>query len=102
MDRNDAQEEAKAKKETEVKCTTKEVMERLDNRARQEKYRRVHHVPCSKAHCPKTTERKFNLGVLNLNETHFIALLSVKYPYPVSNITVFKVQEILSIREYYN
>jgi hypothetical protein len=34
MDRNDAQEEAKAK-ETEVKGTTKEVIEGLDNRARQ-------------------------------------------------------------------
>ncbi len=25
-------------------------------------------------HCPKTKERKFNLGVLNLYETHFIDL----------------------------
>ena len=37
-------------------------------------------------HCPKTTGRKFNLGVLKLYETHFIALFSVKYPYPVLNI----------------
>jgi hypothetical protein len=34
-------------------------------------------------HCPKTKERKFNLGMLNLYETHFIALFSVKYPYSV-------------------
>jgi hypothetical protein len=32
----------------------------------------------SAAHCPKTEERKFNLGVLNLYETHFIALVGVK------------------------
>ncbi len=37
----------------------------------------------SRPHCPKTEERKFNLGVLNLYETHFMALVSVKYPYSV-------------------
>jgi hypothetical protein len=35
-----------------VKCTTKEVMERLDNRARQEKSRRIHHVPCTATEIP--------------------------------------------------
>jgi hypothetical protein len=34
-------------------------------------------------HCPKTKERKFNLGVLNLYEIHFIASFSVKYSYSV-------------------
>ncbi len=37
-------------------------------------------VPAAPPHCPKTKERKFNLGMLNLYETHFIALFSVKYP----------------------
>jgi hypothetical protein len=49
MDRNGAQEEAKAKEETEVKGTTKEVMERLD---RQEKSRRIHYVPCTATKIP--------------------------------------------------
>jgi hypothetical protein len=52
MGRNDAQEEAKAKEETEVKGTTKEVIERLDNRARQEKSRRIHYVPCTATKIP--------------------------------------------------
>jgi hypothetical protein len=34
-------------------------------------------------HCPKTEERKFNLGVLHLYETHYIALYKVKYPYSI-------------------
>jgi hypothetical protein len=29
-------------------------------------------------HCPKTTERNFNLDVLNLYEIHFIPLFKVK------------------------
>jgi len=42
-------------------------------------------------HCPKTSERNFNLGVLNLYEIHFMALLSVKYPYPVSNVLLHRI-----------
>jgi hypothetical protein len=34
-------------------------------------------------HCPKTKEMEFNLGMLNLYETHFKALFSVNYPYSV-------------------
>jgi hypothetical protein len=41
-------------------------------------------------HCQKTTEMNFNLGLLNLYEIHFIALFSVKYPYPVSNILLHR------------
>jgi hypothetical protein len=49
--------------------------------------------PCTRLHvmllnysyiyCPKTKERKFNLGVLNLYEKHFIDLFNVKYAYSV-------------------
>ncbi len=55
-------------------------------------------------HCPKTTERKFSFGVLNLYEAHLIALISVNTPtpYQILYYTAFKVQDILSIREYYN
>ncbi len=41
-------------------------------------YKEYHSV-----HCPKTEERKFNLGVLHLYETHYIALCNVKYPYSI-------------------
>jgi hypothetical protein len=44
-------------------------------------------------HCPKTTERNFNLVVLNLCEIHFIALFSVKYPYLVSNVSKILMKE---------
>ncbi len=42
-------------------------------------------------HCPKTSERNFNLGVLNLYEINFMALPSVKYPYPVSNVLLHRI-----------
>jgi hypothetical protein len=44
-----------------------------------------------KVHCPKTLERNFNLGVLNLYEIPFMALFSVKYPYPVSNLLLHRI-----------
>jgi hypothetical protein len=34
-------------------------------------------------HCPKTKERKFNLGVLNLYEKHSIDLFNVKNAYSI-------------------
>ncbi len=45
---------------------------------------------------------EFNMGMLNLYETHFIALFSVNYPTPYDIIyyTAFKAQDNLSIREY--
>ena len=42
-------------------------------------------------HCPKTKEMEFNLGMLNLYETHFIAFVSVKYPYSVSKIFLHRI-----------
>ncbi len=42
-------------------------------------------------HCPKTSERNFHLGVLNLYEIHFMALLNVKYPYTVSNVLLHRI-----------
>ncbi len=56
-------------------------------------------------HYPKTRERKFNLGLLNLYDTHFKAVFSVKYfrtPYQLFYYTSFKNQDILSFTEYYN
>ncbi len=47
--------------------------------------------PGKDPHCPKTSKRNFNLGVLNLYEIHFIALLNVKYPYPVSNVILHRI-----------
>jgi hypothetical protein len=47
--------------------------------------------PVSLTHGPKTTERNFNLGVLNLYEIHFIALFSVKYPYLVSDVILHRI-----------
>jgi hypothetical protein len=41
--------------------------------------------------CPKTSERNFNLGVLNLYEIHFLTLLSVKYLYPISNVILHRI-----------
>ncbi len=37
----------------------------------------------TRLHCPNTTERKFNLGVLNLYKTHFIDLFNVKITYSI-------------------